>query len=196
MTSRINTATLAVIVGRRWDLVQSQVLPNAKDQGFDEILIVGSGVEPGEGYRAIPVPPITATTLDGLIYRDVAASVTDADVLVYLSDDHALHHHFGQALRYWMGLDTWDVLIPRRYTEREGRLIPLNMGAQEYYCAGHGMVVKRKYLQRVPWLTAPHHPNWDVFHSRMLMDAGARMVPITGGDLAIQDIEPGATPWL
>lgn len=187
---------LCLLVGRRWPLVRDRILPTVLDQGFDDVLVLGNG-EPGTGYRNIVIPPVTSTTVDGLMLRDVGAMVADADTLVYLCDDHALHPGFGEALRAFPNREDlpWGVIVPERYTIREGEWIALNMGFEEGYCGGHGMIVRRSWIQRVPWLTAPRHPNWDLLYSEMLQAAGCLFLDASS-DLAIEDVEPGATPWV
>lgn len=185
-----------VVVGPRWDLVRKEILPNILDQSFDEVLVVGNG-EPGRGYRYLPVHPLTDSTLDGLIKRDAAAVATRSETLVYLCDDHRLHHRFGFALRDVVERD-WDVLTPRRYTVRDSLSIPLAMGVEEGYCAGHGIVIRRSALRRVPWTSCPWHRNWDVIHSRMLVAAGCK-IEEGPSQLILEDIEwmvnPESKPW-
>jgi hypothetical protein len=198
----ITTALCVITKQGRWELVRDHILPNALSQGFDEVLVVGHVGEEnpvaGEA-RFLNVPPVTDTTLDGLIKRDTAAAATKSDVLVYLCDDHRLHHRFGFALHEYLKQAEWDVLVPRRYTMRDGVTIPLPMGVEEGYCAGHAMVVKRRVIQRVPWMTSPHTRTWDVDHSRMIHEAGFLVAAAHSGGLDIEDIEhllnPGVEPW-
>ena len=195
----ISTAC-CIIAGnfRRWELVRDHILPSVVDQGFDEVLVLGHGYA-GTGYRYVPVAAVTRTTLDALMLRDVAAAATEADILVYLCDDHRLHHRFGFALGEYAKQDHWDILVPRRYTIRDDTLIPLNMGVEEGYCGGHACVVKRKVVRAIPWMSTKHGPHWDFTWSRDVQAAGFRMVAAHSSGLDIEDIEymvnPESKPW-
>lgn len=186
------TIACVVIAGEnRWDLIREQVLPSIMGQGFDEVLVVGKFMS-GEGYRHLPVPKITGTTVDALIKRDVGTAATESEYLVYLSDDHRLEPGFCDALRE-NPLGRRTIGVPTRITNRGPAVIYLNMGLQDGYCGGHGMVIHRSAVQEVPWTIAPHHPNWDVFHSQMLTARGYELVSLP--DCVIEDVEENAVPW-
>jgi hypothetical protein len=189
-----------VIAGnpKRWDLVRDTILPSVADQGFDEVLLMGFGYA-GKGYRYVPVAAVTRSTLDALMLRDVAAAATGSDVLVYLCDDHRLHHRFGFALGEYLKQDHWDVLVPRRYTVRDQQTIPLNMGVEEGYCGGHACVVHRRVVRAYPWMSTKHSPVWDLTWSQDVQAQGFRMVAAHSGGLDVEDVEylmnPESKPW-
>jgi hypothetical protein len=188
----VETGTIACIViageGRE-KLLDELVMPSVLGQSFDEVVVVGS-YKSGEGYRHLPVPPITRTTIDALIKRDVGTVATKSDTIVFLCDDHRLDPFFGVALR--------DVClghafgVPTRITNRGPQTVYLNTGFRDGYCGGHAGVFPRSAVQLVPWSIAPHHPNWDVLHSHMLIERGYELVELPG--CLIEDVE-GKTPW-
>lgn len=165
-------------------------MPSVIGQGFDEVVVVGHH-HSGDGYRHLPVPDITRTTVDALIKRDVGTAATTSELLVYLCDDHRLDSCFGVALRD-VSLGKGAIGVPRRITNRGPQVVHLNTGFGEGYCGGHSGVFHRAGIQEVPWTIAPHHPNWDVFHSRMLMARGYELVELP--DCMIEDVE-GGEPW-
>lgn len=163
----------------------------------DEPVVVGD-TDPSAIPHTITyyqVPPITRTTLDALMKRDVGWIVTTADAVCFLSDDHRLDPDFLQVYREKYALDSsWDFLGPARYTERNGERIWLNNGATEKYVGGHGIIVRRRCAKVLPWMCAPHHPNWDLWYAQILQKKGYRLRHAEQ-DLAIEDIEPNAEPW-
>lgn len=196
----MESTACCIIAGnpKRWDLVRDTIVPSVTDQGFDEVIVLGFGYT-GKGYRYVPVAQVTKTTLDALMLRDVAAAATQSDVLVYLCDDHRLHHRFGFALTEYLKHDHWDILVPRRFTIRDDVLIPLNMGVEDGYCGGHGCVVRRKVVRSYPWMSTKHDRLWDLLWSQDVQAQGFRMVAGTSG-LDIEDVEwmqnPESKPWL
>ena len=193
-------ACLVIAHERRAALVREHVVPSTVAQGFDDVLVVGDWLDDTPwptGVRYLCVEPLTRTTTDALIKRDVGALATDATTLVYLSDDHALAPHFVAELRDVLNEvpRTWDVIVPNRYTMRADARIPLPNGEAEGYCAGHGMIVRRGVIEHTPWSAQRHHRNWDVLASLAQQRAGARFVWHPREAIAICDIEPGATPW-
>lgn len=181
--------------GARRDLVDTLILPSIVRQGFDEVLVVGTHHD-GPGYRYLHVPSVTGTTLDALIKRDVGAVATDADVLVYLADDHRLDPDFGEHLRDLCRNPDWDVAGPSRYVMRDGERLALNMGINQGYIGGHAIVVRRRALQILPWMAGRHSLVWDVDFTQESMRRGNRAIGATDGWLAVEDVEPGAEPWL
>jgi hypothetical protein len=189
-----------IIAGpHRPQLIKEIVLPSVLSQGFDDVIVVGDF--PGAGpFRTLIVPPLTHSTIDALVKRDVATLATDADILIYLSDDHLLGDGFGTHLRDLQQKD-WDVLVPSRFVVYNGQKLPLNNGALADnptvgtgYCGGHGGVFRRRLIERMPWSTMPHHRNWDLLGSLAQQRLDAKFVWTS--DLEIVDVEPGATPWL
>lgn len=190
--------TLAVVViatHRRRGLLD-QILDSA--QGNNECVVVGDWRKDDRraDYRYYQMPSVTHTTLDALMRRDIGWIVTSADAVLFISDDHRLDPNFMKVYHPKYALDrSWDFLCPSRYTVRDGAKIWLNMGQQELYVGGHGGIYRRRCARALPWMTAPHHPNWDVSHAHQLQEQGFQL-RYADQDLAIEDIEPGATPWL
>lgn len=186
------TIACIVIAGEtRERLLDELVMPSVLAQGFDEVVVVGS-YQSGEGYRHLPVPPITRTTNDALVKRDVGVMATTSEYIVFLSDDHRLDPFFCLALRD-IPLGRRTIGVPTRITNRGPNVIYLNMGFGEGYCGGHAMVVHRTAIQEVPFTVAPHHPNWDVLHTQMLTSRGYELVQLP--DCLIEDVEQGGEPW-
>lgn len=187
--------TIACIIiageGNRTELIDEAILPSVLGQGFDEVLVVGTH-HSGKGYRHLPVPGMMKNTNDALVKRDVGIMATTSEYLVILSDDHRLDTFFGVALRD-RPLGRRNIGVPTRITNRGAQVVYLNMGIQDGYCGGHGMVIHRSAIQEVPFTVAPHHPNWDVLHTQMLTKRGYELVKLP--DCLIEDIE-GKTPWL
>lgn len=189
-------AVILIASLRRWGLITEKILPSLFHQGFDDILVVGDFC-PGEGYRYLPVPKITGTTVDALIKRDVGTLATEADVLVYLSDDHMLSPNFGAILRQafvpMFRENKVDVLVPGRSVWYIDKKIPLNMGQAEAYCGGHAGVFHRRVIQAMPWTTGPHHPNWDLLISHEHQRRGFSY--LYSDVLEVWDVEPEGRPW-
>lgn len=189
----VDTGTIACVViagGKRQELLDEVVIPSVLGQAFEEVVVIGNH-HSGAGYRHLPVPDVTRTTVDALIKRDVGTMATSSEWLVYLCDDHRLDPFFGVAVRDRC-LPKRSIGIPARITNRGPKTVALNMGLKDGYCGGHGMVVHRSVIQEVPWTVAPHHPNWDVLHSQMLTARGYELVGLP--DCLIEDVE-GGEPW-
>jgi hypothetical protein len=185
-------ACIVITHGARPMELRERCVESAVQQGFDECVVVGDFRE-GDGFRYLPVPDITRTTLDALVKRDCGTVATTADVLVYLSDDHALGAGFVSGLRAIVN-DQWDVVVPMRWVEHPTRgPIHIPNGAEDCYCAGHAGVFRRSVVQHTPWTAQPHHPNWDVLASQNQMAAGFTFALAPG--LAIQDLTPETSPW-
>jgi hypothetical protein len=160
----------------------------------DEVLVIGDWEGTGPGY--VRVAPITRTTIDALVKRDVGWLMTTADAVLFLCDDHRLDQGFMRAYREkYEGRDDWDILCPSRHTIRGQAIIPLNVGRAEGYVGGHAGIYRRTCARLLPWSAGPHHRNWDLLHTHELIRKGARLV-YADTDLAVEDIEPGATPWM
>lgn len=171
-----------------------RVVDSTCGQGFNEIVVVGDWDYTGRWWRFLKVAPLTRTTTDALVKRDVGTLTTYADVLVYLSDDHVLAPEFGAALRDVLA-EPWDVLVPNRHAMRDTELVPLNNGEYERYCPGHAGVFRRRVVTAKPWSAHAHHRNWDVLISAEQLSRGARFVWSPRAELSIKDIEPQAEPW-
>lgn len=188
----VGTIDCAIICVRtRFDLVRTQILPSVLAQGlFREVLVVGE-FKFGTGYRYLHVPDVTKTTIDALMKRECAASVSTADYLLYLCDDHLLAWEWPTG---WAATRSgWDILVPTRLTEAGGQLHRINGGLDPAdpnapYCGGHAGIYRREVLRARPWMTAPHDLFWDLGHSRQCLDAG---FTIAGSErLAVVDIDP------
>jgi len=175
--------------------VRDVILPSVLRGGFDEVLWIGDG-EAGAGYEFLSVPCLTGTTLDALAKRDVGTLASTADWLCYLADDHAWSGN-PESLRALPFADH-DIIVPGRWCDGGSQPIVLNMGMNGNdpnfpYCAGHGGFFRRSLIQARPWLTMPHHPNWDLYASRIQLQLGARLV--ADESVSIQDLEPQHEPW-
>jgi hypothetical protein len=191
---RTTLAAVVIATDRRVALLD-RILDSIQD--CDECVIVGNWPANTSrvDYRYYQVPGITHTTLDALMRRDVGWIVTDADAVLFLSDDHRLDPGFVPAYHAHYATDqSWDFLGPTRYTVRDGQRIWLNNGRDEQYIGGHGGIYRRRCARALPWMTAPHHPNWDLLHAHLLQQQGLRLRH-ADRDVAIEDIEPGAQPW-
>lgn len=190
--------TLAAVVIAH---ARPQLLPAicASIRGCDERVVIGDQAIPPalpEGVRYYHIPALTRTTVDALVKRDVGWAVTTSEAALFLADDHRITPEFVTTYqdRYAKD-DGWDFLRPTRFTVRDGKLIDLNNGQDQYgsYVAGHGGVYRRRCAPVAPWSCIPHR-NWDLLHSLLLVKKGMRLAH--GAHLAIEDIEPGATPWV
>ena len=176
----------------RADLIAQEVLPSALRQGlFHRIWVVGD-YHPGPGYTYLPVPPRYRTTSDALEKRDVALAHSDADAILYLSDDHRLLNVWDTEWPAWQDAQ-WDILVPARFTIRDGRLVEINNGMDPRdpygpYAGGHAAIYRRRTLLQHPWSETPRHPNWDLIHSRLVLHAGGVVAHCK--DLAVMDIDP------
>lgn len=206
MSARIGCVVVAT--EKRFDLVQTVVTSATRE--CDEVVVVGDwrgDLAPPFTYHY--VEPFTRTPIDALVKRDVGTlALPDCDILVYLCDDHVLAPGFGDAVRA-VADESWDVIVPNRYTWRMTEKlmgdppfmaqypnrIDLNNGEHAGYCGGHAGVFRRDLIARFPWSTGPHHPWWDVDISRAHIAAGAHYVFKPRADIAVEDIEPNATPW-
>jgi hypothetical protein len=185
--------TLAVVVvasEKRAASTFSAVMQSVLDEKPDEVVCVADFHCAGP-WRHLMIPAFTKTTIDALIKRDVGFVATQSDTVMYLSDDHCLCTGFVEAFRDHD--QEWDILVPSRCADKDGKPIRLNMGQATNYCAGHGGLFKRRVGHILPWTATIPHRNWDVIHSHHLIANGAVMKYTN--DLVIQDIE-GGTPWL
>lgn len=188
--------TLAAIVvasERRRAQVVDHIVPSLV--GFNDAIVVGDWPDDDTlACRYACVAPITHTTTDALIKRDVGTLMTDADVLVYVCDDHALAFGFADALRV-VALEPWDVLVPNRVAVVDGVRIPLNMGEREGYCGGHGGIFRRYVIADTPWSAGPHDRLWDLHMSQLQQERGWRFVWNPRAELTLIDLEPEHRPW-
>ncbi len=182
----MSIACILIAGGKRTRLLDDVILPKTMAQLFDTVLVVGEHHD-GFGYKYLHVPPLSGTTNDALVKRDVGTLATRADWLFYVSDDHY------PLLLSGLPQDA-DVVVPLRWTRRGQARISLNNGELENYCGGHGGIFKRDLIHDLPWTAGPHHRLWDVLMSRAQQAIGARFV--YGNPCAeLVDVEPGAEPW-
>ena len=188
-----SVACIVIAGGKRTQLLDEKNLPSVLSQGFSETVVVGD-YRHGDGYRYLHVPGLTNTTIDALPKRDVGTLATEADILVYLSDDHGLAPDFLATLR--TAAVEWDVVVPSRWCRGPmGEAIRLNMGATELvpYCGGHAGIFRRWVIQARPWSAMPHDRLWDLLASQIQQNLGARFVHVP--QVAIEDLEPEREPW-
>lgn len=190
-------ACILIVHEPRVRLVNDMVLPSVRDQGFADILWVGDG-HAGDGYRFLPVPKVTGSTIDALIKRDVGTLATNADWVFYLADDHRWACNWSDMLTHRLPFEDHDIIVPGRWCHNGVEPIMLNMGMNGDdpnfpYCAGHGGFFRRSLIQQRPWLTMPHHPNWDLLATRIQMHIGARLY--AENQPIIEDLEPEHLPW-
>jgi len=195
----VKTACIIIAGPSRPQLIKDVILPSVLNQGFDDVFVVGDFPGAGATFRVLIVPPLTHSTIDALVKRDVGTLATDAEIIVYLADDHKLSDRFGDHVRD-MQQKGWDVLVPSRFVMYNGQKLPLNNGELannqqigDGYCGGHCGVYRRRLIEKLPWSTMPHHRNWDLLGSLMQQRIGARFVWTP--ELEIEDVEPGAHPW-
>lgn len=190
MTTTIDCAI--IVSAKRAELVRTHILPSVIRQGlFQQILVVGD-YWPGDGYRYLPVPPVTRTTLDALMKRETAAVASRADAILYLCDDHLLLDGWQSEWPAWAE-QRWGVLVPARYTEKDGEVVEINNGTDRRdpnapYCGGHAGIYRREVLRARPWLATPHGLFWDLDHSRQVIDSGFPLEHCA--DLRVCDIDP------
>jgi hypothetical protein len=207
----MTVACAVVALESRKALVNNHIVPSIRDQGFDEVLVVANYRDRNVTHF---VPDQRRNTLDALRRKQVALEESRADTLVYVVDDHYLADGFLDHLTDRLDED-WDILCPWRYTVREGRVIPLNMGQggapdrDRDYVAGHAGVYRRAVLEATPWTevleqaldgAGDQWPFYDVWGTHLLLDNGARLNYCNEGDgIAVVDIEhylnPEAQPW-
>lgn len=189
----MNIACIVIASRHRRELLDSLVMPSVVGQSFEEIVVVGD-YHSGPGYRHLPFPPLTGSTIDGQFKRDMGTLATSAEYCVYLCDDHRLDLDFCCNLRaYLPDLGAGSIGVPTRFTQRGDEIIGLNMGVPGY-CGGHCGVFHRTAIQQVPWALAPWHPNWDFYHSRILIERGYQLIELP--DCRIEDVDPTGEPWL
>lgn len=195
-------ACVVLAAARRRAQVRGPVLASILGQGFDDIVIVGDWNADGAdvrwenyGVRYLCVGPLTHTTTDALVKRDVGTLASNAEVLVYLCDDHALAPGFGPTLREVLD-EPWDVLVPNRITYRSKERVILNNGENANYCGGHAGVFRRDVITAKPWAAHAHHRNWDALISAEQIARGARFCWSPRTALHVIDIEPEARPWI
>jgi hypothetical protein len=190
----MSLAVVVIATSSRMNTTFPLVMQSVLSEQPDEIVCVADFHSVGP-WRHIMVPAFTKTTIDALVKRDVGFVATQSDSVMYLSDDHVLTPGFVQAFRDHE--QEWDILVPLRVGEKDGRGVVLNMGEATKYCAGHAGIYKRRCGHILPWTATIPHPNWDVIHSHHLIANGLTMKYASPlGGLAIQDIEPGARPWM
>ena len=186
-------ACVVIASANRKHMVRDQVIPSVLAQPFSEIVVVADYETdlPFHGLRWLVVEPLTATTIDALVKRDVGTLATTAEWIVYLCDDHAIRQI---PERYPPGKL---IGVPTRFCTVDGKHIPLNAGLEGQnapYCGGHAGLFPRAMIQRRPWSSMPHHRLWDVLSTRLLVQDGATLVgPLE--DLVIEDLEPERRPW-
>ena len=187
----MSVACVVIASAKRRALLDTEVMPSVLVAGFDEVVVVGE-YHAGEGYRYLEVPPLTQSTTDALVKRDVGTLATTSDWLFYVCDDHAVRK-LGT-----VPTDPTMIGVPARYCHVENMTVLLNMGLDERdpdspYCGGHAGLYSRPLIQSHPWSTMPHDRLWDLYASRIFVRAGATLKSLP--DWEIEDLEPEAHPW-
>ena len=188
---------VVIIAGpNRLDTCLPEVVRSVVDQDPDEVLVVGDNIRSyGSVLRVLNVEPMTRTTLDALVKRDVGFVATTSRYICYLADDHKLSDGFVRTFRDHYADKDWDMLAPTRITVRGQAIYNLNVGKDMQYIGGHCGIYRRDILRKVPWSSSRHHPNWDVWHTHDLVKAGGRL-RYADVDLSVEDVEPNAKPWM
>jgi hypothetical protein len=189
----VSLAVVVIASEKRAGSTFVPVMMSVVEEKPDEVVCVADFHMAGP-WRHLMLPAFTKTTLDALIKRDVGWVATTSDAVMYLSDDHRLAQGFRNIYRYYENRDDWDVLVPSRFVQKDGKPLKLNVGEGTRYVAGHGAIYRRRIAHILPWTATIPHPNWDVIHAHHLIANGARVV-YADVDLAIEDIE-GGRPWL
>lgn len=149
----------------------------------------------------VSVVPVTQTTVDALIKRDVGWMATRSDYICYLADDHTLGRGFVETFRAdyeYAGSargGRWDILCPQRFCMDGELRRPLNVGQAEGYVSGHAGIYGRAVNRAMPWMSGSHHRNWDLIQTHAQVAAGFVLRYATQ-DLFVEDLEPEAKPWL
>jgi hypothetical protein len=203
VSAKGSVACVVVASAARRFGVWDRIVPSVLGEGFDEVVVVGdwNDASPHPRVRYIFVDPVHRDTRDALLKRDIGTLATTADTIVYLCDDHALAPHFGHGLRQVLD-ESWDVLVPNRYTMLGESKRVLNNGEKHNYCGGHAGVFRRWVVTQRPWLAYAYHDNWrvwDVYASLAQQLDGARFCWSPRDDIAIEDLNPadplhGLTP--
>lgn len=193
MTAPSIACVIVATAARRF-AVWDRIVPSVLGEGFDEVVVVGdwNDASPHPRVRYLYVDPVTRSTRDALLKRDIGTLATTAANLVYLCDDHALAPHFGSALRQVLD-EPWDILVPNRYTMYLEKRHALHNGERERYCGGHSGVFRRWVVTQRPWLAYAYHDNWrcwDVYASVAQQLDGARFCWSPRDDLAVEDLNP------
>jgi len=196
----MSIAAIIIASAHRRELLKGKVLPSVIAEGFDEVVVVGE-YESGLGYRYFHVPDMTKTTIDALVKRDVGTLATTADIICYLSDDHAFEP-FDPEWRAMLDevyqMEPRGIGVPVRVARNGTEDVILNMGldasdSNAPYCAGHAGFFPRSLIQYMPWTSMPHHRNWDLINTRLQLAAGALLVGLPF--VTIRDLEPETKPW-
>lgn len=194
-------ACVVIASAKRHAPVWRKVVPYvlAQSQPFDEIVVVGDWTplagECPPGVRYLCMEPLLHTTTDALVKRDCGTIATTSDILCYLCDDHAPGSEFAAAVAA-VAAESWDVIVPNRYTTVDGVRVSLNNGEAHGYCGGHAGVFRRDVIHTLPWTAGPHDRLWDVTMSRAQQALGARFVYHPRAEIEVEDLEPETKPWL
>jgi hypothetical protein len=191
--------SLAVVIiasEKRRETTFPQCLESVREQEPAEIVVVADFKVEAKGVKGYRVAPITRTTVDALIKRDVGWAVTAAHNVCFLCDDHALTGTFVKTFKKEYARKDWDMLAPSRFCMvNADTAVQLNVGKDQQYIGGHCGIYRRDCAAMLPWSATEHHPNWDVIHTHQLAQLGARLM-YAGNDLAILDLIPEDRPWL
>ena len=192
---------LAVVIiasERRRTTTFPEVLESVRIAEPAEIVVVGEFPVEAQGIRSYVMEPMLHNTIDALVKRDIGTLATQSPNICYLCDDHMLRPDFAKVFEECYAELNWSALCPARYCFKPGEDVKtwLNVGQDLGYIGGHCGIYRRHWVTReLPWSAGPHHRNWDLFYHQRLKQRGAS-IAYAHQDLAVMDIEPGATPWL
>lgn len=162
------------------------ILPTlASDPNVSEVIVVGE-FEEGDGYVYVPCPSRAFSCVDALAQRQAGFEASSGDVVLFMHDDHALDARASWYLKHlWRFFDA-DVVVPTRLQRRPAKVLNNGLPA---YVGGHAAAYARWTLEAAPWGAVPKVHTWDVEHTRMLREAGARIVE--SHETHVYDIEYG-----
>lgn len=153
----------------RAELLRNEILPAARRDDWDEVIVVGS-FEPGPGYEYVRLDPIYRDRRDALWQRELGARHATGDILAFSHDDHMFAHMAPNAIA--LHDPEWDILVPRR-VDNAGNELP--NGRDHNYMGGHSLVMRRWLWARIPW-TAVDTAWWDRSLTRVWREEGGRIV--------------------
>ncbi len=156
---------------QRYALLQTEILPIALSQGWDEVIVAGQ-FEEGLGYSYAEQQPIFRDRRDALWQRELGARMSTGHILAFSHDDHVFGDGIVKRLHELCTHDDWDLLVPRR-EDRNGVL--LNNGKASDYMGGHSLVMRRWLWAQVPW-TSVDTEWWDTTMTRIWREEGGRIV--------------------
>lgn len=185
--SNVTGSTTLTPHARRLHSLSEFIIPTlVHDQDIDELVITGE-YEEGEGYTYVPSPSKFFSCVDALAQRQAGFEATSGDVVGFFHDDHWLAPGGAwYALHFWRYFKA-DVVVPERLQRRPHKA--LNNGMSSGYVGGHAAFYSREILEKAPWGAVPKEHVWDTLHTKMLLEADARIREVP--QIKVYDVEPG-----